>query len=148
VHERALRGALGFAWSPEQNERPGAEDLSADLGLWWLGVSGCAGYIDPAVEVFGCLQYRLAAFTARGHGAGVVAQDSSELLHVVAPGVLVRAPLATGVALQLGADALLPLVRPRVLIASDPAGSNYEVFAASAVGISVHAELSFAVGGL
>jgi hypothetical protein len=144
-HAGQLRTQLAFGWSPSVTERNSQLGLEADLTLIWASAGACGGQIAAALELFACAAYRFSWLSATGRGPGVQSQSRERGVHTVAPGILARVPLGHDLVFEFGADVMVQLNRPRVVIVSQGGvNARYEIFAVADPALSAHAALAFA----
>ena len=114
--------------------------MSGEFTLAFVALRGCAGVVDESVSVSGCATLRGARIWARGEGASPSLDQAAHALSLE-PGVLFRVPGESGIGAELTANLVLPLVRPRFVIADGE--TQRELFRPPALGAIVKLALSY-----
>ena len=119
---------------------PDAPNVSGEFTLAFIALRGCAGMVAEAFGLSGCATLRGARIWARGEGASPSFDQAAHTLSFE-PGLLIRVPGQHGLGAELGANLVVPLIRPRFVIESEQA--QRELFRPREVGAIVKLGLSY-----
>lgn len=138
---RALRIDLAAGLAPRVSlslaSTPGA---GADLTLAELGLRACAGRVLSWMAAHGCASVRGARLSGEGRGVTEAYRETAYVLSLE-PGVLLRVPARSRLAVELDVGAMLPLTRPDFVIVSGT--SSEPLFRVSTFGVRAALAASF-----
>jgi hypothetical protein len=138
---RAVRIDLAVGLAPRASVSLASTPAAgADLTLAELGVRACAGRVLSWVAAHGCASMRGARLSGEGRGVTEAYRETAYVLSLE-PGILLRVPARTRLALELDVGALFPLARPDFVIVSGT--SSEQLFRVSTFGARAALAASF-----
>ena len=138
---RALRGDLAASFAPSASTSLARlPAVGADFSLASIALRGCIGQAIGPIGVHGCAAFRGARIEGKGTGIARSYHESA-YVNALEPGILLRFPSTTQVALELDGAAVLPITRPDFVILSS--GPAQLLFRASPIGVRVAVAASF-----